>query len=143
MVTILKNESILALLTPEQKQYTLQNGELGIKVSGLFIKVYEATYLSAHPTSNTGLQLPATENNFMNNNEVFVIGQSGDSKPIYQRAIAGCVEASPNGETLVAKRFSYLEKLRKDRFEIVTGEYSLPIIKNPYSIVHAKVAADS
>jgi hypothetical protein len=61
---------------------------------------------------------------------------------LYQRAIAGCVEASPDGMSLVAQRFSYLDKLSKDKSQIITGEYSLPIIKNPYSIVHAEVAAD-
>ncbi len=140
---LLANTAILALLTPEQKQYTLQNGELGIKVNGITIKVYDSAYMSAHPTSNDGTQLPPDETQFMADNEVFLIGQSVDSAPLYQRVIAGCMEASSDGDTLVAQRFSYLEKLRKDKFQIITGEYSLPIIKNPYSIVHAKVAADS
>lgn len=138
---VLKNTSILSLLTPEQKQYTLQTGELGIKVAGVTLKLYDATYLAAHPTSNDGTQLPASETYFMNANEVFLIGESADSKPLYQRAIASCVEASPNGESLVASRFSYLEKLRKDKYEIVTGEYSMPIVKNPYSIVHVKISS--
>jgi len=138
---VLANTAILALLTPEQKQYTLQTGELGIKVAGITIKVYEASYLAAHPTSNDGTQLPADETDFMADNEVFLIGQSADSKPLYQRAIAGCVEASPDGMSLVAQRFSYLDKLSKDKSQIITGEYSLPIIKNPYSIVHAIVSA--
>jgi hypothetical protein len=136
---LMTNTGILALMTAQQKMIMMQNNELGIPIAGVNVVVYEAEYMGAHANAPDDFTVPSATN-FMTDEEVFLVGSPLDSAPLYNRVLAGCVEASTDGKTLVPKRFSFLETLRRDRFQVVTGEYSLPIIKNPYSIVHATVS---
>ncbi len=139
MEYIVANETILGSLTDVQKQATILSGTLALPIQGVEIVVYDAAYLPAHPTADISSSLPPTEVKFMADNEVFLVGQSVNNEPLYERYLVECYEADGK-----AQRFmNFFQDKEKGKNTLIVGEYSLPILRNPYSVVHATVAASS
>lgn len=102
------------------------------KVYGFDIIPYNATY--AKDFNPDSVNIPARER-FMAKNEIFILPKD---ETIGERPIAACAKSGGKSQRFVR---AWEEKEHKDGTWLVVGEYSLPVIRNKWSHIYAKVCA--